>query len=115
MPHVSIIIALLFTVGDRFRLSSSLSSSTGLEVLEKEMNWLEMVDELEARTPGHGVHMHRKLSSPSRQRSQIKSHQWLEEKQAKAQELRQRLLQEKSERLRDLLKKVFLLFMIVLF
>ena len=32
-------------------------------------SWSEMADEeAEARTPGHAVHMHEKLSSPSRKR-----------------------------------------------
>lgn len=31
-------------------------------------SWGELVEEAEARTPGHGVHMHEKLSSPSRKR-----------------------------------------------
>lgn len=34
----------------------------------KSKNWGDIVDEAEARTPGHGVHMHEKLSSPSRKR-----------------------------------------------
>ncbi|KAK7501611.1 hypothetical protein BaRGS_00007042, partial [Batillaria attramentaria] len=69
-------------------------------------SWGELVDEAEARTPGHGVHMHEKLSSPSRKRSPTESKRRHEEKQAKAQELREKLLQEKAERLRDLSKKV---------
>ena len=38
---------------------------------ERNRSWGEMVeedDEIEARTPGHAVHMHEKLSSPSRKR-----------------------------------------------
>lgn len=69
-------------------------------------SWGEMVEEAEARTPGHGVHMHEKLSSPSRKRSPTESRRRHEEKQAKAQELREKLLQEKAERLRELSKKV---------
>ncbi|XP_025077165.1 LOW QUALITY PROTEIN: S phase cyclin A-associated protein in the endoplasmic reticulum-like [Pomacea canaliculata] len=69
-------------------------------------SWGELVEEAEARTPGHGVHMHEKLSSPSRKRSPTESRRRHEEKQAKAQELRERLLQEKAERLRELSKKV---------
>lgn len=69
-------------------------------------SWGELVEESEARTPGHGVHMHEKLSSPSRKRSPTESRRRHEEKQAKAQEQRERLLQDKAERLRDLSKKV---------
>ena len=70
------------------------------------MSWGEIVEEAEARTPGHGVHMHEKLSSPSRKRSPTESRRRHEAKQAKAQELRERLLQEKAERLRELSRKV---------
>ncbi|XP_050401321.1 S phase cyclin A-associated protein in the endoplasmic reticulum-like [Patella vulgata] len=69
-------------------------------------SWSEMVEEAEERTPGHGVHMHEKLSSPSRKRSPAESRRRHEEKQAKAQELREKLMQEKAERLRELSKKV---------
>ncbi|KAL8602246.1 hypothetical protein ACOMHN_022759 [Nucella lapillus] len=69
-------------------------------------SWGEMVDEAETRTPGHGVHMHEKLSSPSRKRSPTESRRRHEEKQAKAQEQREKLLQEKAERLRELSKKL---------
>ncbi|XP_060557180.1 S phase cyclin A-associated protein in the endoplasmic reticulum-like isoform X3 [Ruditapes philippinarum] len=69
-------------------------------------DWGEMVDEADTRTPGHAVHMHEKLSSPSRKRSPTESKKRHEEKQAKAQELRDKLMQEKSERLRILGLKV---------
>ncbi|ESO94542.1 hypothetical protein LOTGIDRAFT_215534 [Lottia gigantea] len=69
-------------------------------------SWSDMVEEAEERTPGHGVHMHEKLSSPSRKRSPTESRRRHEEKQAKAQELREKLKHEKSERLRELSKKV---------
>ncbi|XP_064618910.1 S phase cyclin A-associated protein in the endoplasmic reticulum-like isoform X2 [Lineus longissimus] len=74
----------------------------------ESLNWGEMVEieEGSERTPGHSVHMHEKLSSPSRKRSPGESRKRHEEKQQKAQELRERLLQEKAERLRELSKKV---------
>lgn len=72
----------------------------------KKKSWGEIVDEAETRTPGHAVHMHEKLSSPSRKRSPTESKKRHEEKQAKAQELRDKLMQEKSERLRILGSKV---------
>lgn len=69
-------------------------------------SWGDLVEAEETRTPGHGVHMHEKLSSPSRKRSPTESRRRHEEKQAKAQEQREKLMQEKAERLRDLSKKV---------
>ncbi|XP_076101540.1 S phase cyclin A-associated protein in the endoplasmic reticulum-like isoform X1 [Mytilus galloprovincialis] len=71
-------------------------------------SWGELVedDEEEVRTPGHAVHMHEKLSSPSRKRSPTESKKRHEEKQAKAQEQREKLMQEKAERLKELSKKV---------
>ncbi|CAL1531856.1 unnamed protein product [Lymnaea stagnalis] len=76
------------------------------EMNQGSMSWGDLVEAEEARTPGHGVHMHEKLSSPSRKRSPTESRRRHEEKQAKAQELRGKLMQEKAERLRDLSKKV---------
>ncbi|KAK3584862.1 hypothetical protein CHS0354_027613 [Potamilus streckersoni] len=79
------------------------------EAAGEKKDWGEMVEEADVRTPGHGVHMHEKLSSPSRRRptkSPTESMKRHEEKQAKAQEQRERLLQGKAERLRDLSKKV---------
>ncbi|KAL3866999.1 hypothetical protein ACJMK2_044240 [Sinanodonta woodiana] len=79
------------------------------EAAGERKDWGEMVEEADVRTPGHGVHMHEKLSSPSRRRptkSPTESMKRHEEKQAKAQEQRERLLQGKAERLRDLSKKV---------
>lgn len=72
------------------------------------MSWGDRMDEIEAdlRLPGHALHMHEKLSSPSRKRSLSESIRRHEEKQAKAQEQRERLLEEKAQRLRDLSKKV---------
>ncbi|XP_033749375.1 S phase cyclin A-associated protein in the endoplasmic reticulum-like isoform X2 [Pecten maximus] len=71
-----------------------------------KLSWGEIVDEAETRTPGHGVHMHEKLSSPSRRRSPTESRKRHEEKQAKARELREKFMHEKSERLGELSKKV---------
>ncbi|XP_021362165.1 S phase cyclin A-associated protein in the endoplasmic reticulum-like isoform X2 [Mizuhopecten yessoensis] len=71
-----------------------------------KMSWGEIVDDAETRTPGHGVHMHEKLSSPSRRRSPTESRKRHEEKQAKARELREKFMHEKSERLGELSKKV---------
>ncbi|XP_023932135.1 S phase cyclin A-associated protein in the endoplasmic reticulum-like isoform X1 [Lingula anatina] len=71
-----------------------------------EASWGDLVEEAETRTPGRSVHMHEKLSSPSRKRSAVESKKRHDEKQAKAQELREKLLQEKAERLKELSNKV---------
>lgn len=61
------------------------------------------------RTPGKAIELHEKLSSPSRKRrnasptESIKRH---EEKLAKAQEQRERLLEEKAQKFRGIAKKV---------
>ncbi|CAH1796803.1 unnamed protein product [Owenia fusiformis] len=70
--------------------------------------WSDMVEDedFEQRTPGRGVHMHEKLSSPSRKRSKNEARRRAEEKQAKAQQLRGKLLMEKSDRMKELYKKV---------
>ncbi|ESN99928.1 hypothetical protein HELRODRAFT_192651 [Helobdella robusta] len=68
--------------------------------------WGDIMEEAEARTPGRLVHVYEKLSSPSRKRSVIESKQQLDEKQAKAAELREKSLQERGENLRVLRKKV---------
>ncbi|XP_078316158.1 S phase cyclin A-associated protein in the endoplasmic reticulum-like isoform X2 [Crassostrea virginica] len=75
---------------------------------EKNKSWGEMVEdeEQEVRTPGKAVHMHEKLSSPSRKRSPTESRKRHEQKQAKARELREKLMQEKAERLKEISKKV---------
>lgn len=72
----------------------------------KSKNWGDIVDEAEARTPGHGVHMHEKLSSPSRKRSPTERKKRHEQKQAKAQELRTKLNNEKAARLKEISRKV---------
>ncbi|XP_074649946.1 S phase cyclin A-associated protein in the endoplasmic reticulum-like isoform X2 [Tubulanus polymorphus] len=60
----------------------------------------------DSRTPGRCVHMHEKLSSPSRKRSIRESQKRHEEKQAKAEELREKQQRDKSERLKYLSNKV---------
>ncbi|CAI9733996.1 phase cyclin A-associated in the endoplasmic reticulum-like isoform X1 [Octopus vulgaris] len=72
----------------------------------KSKSWGEIVDEADARTPGHGVHMHEKLSSPSRKRSPTERKKRHEQKQAKAQELRTKLNREKAARLKEISRKV---------
>ncbi|KAK4467845.1 hypothetical protein MN116_008766 [Schistosoma mekongi] len=61
--------------------------------------------EAKSRIPGHGVHMHEKLSARSKRRS-ANSIQEIEEKQARARVLRQQHLLERTERVHELSKKV---------
>uniref|UniRef100_A0A3P8QIP9 C2H2-type domain-containing protein n=1 Tax=Astatotilapia calliptera TaxID=8154 RepID=A0A3P8QIP9_ASTCA len=68
-------------------------------------SWGDMVEEEPARPPGHGIHMHEKLSSPSRKRTIAESKKKHEEKQLKAQQLRDKLREEKTLKLQKLLER----------
>ncbi|XP_012144085.1 short spindle 3 isoform X2 [Megachile rotundata] len=76
------------------------------------MSWADCVDTiaqlraLVARHPGRALELHQKLSSPSRKRSLPETLRRYHAKQACAQHKRQKLLMEKSQRLRELLNKV---------
>uniref|UniRef100_A0A7M4ELJ8 S-phase cyclin A associated protein in the ER n=1 Tax=Crocodylus porosus TaxID=8502 RepID=A0A7M4ELJ8_CROPO len=68
-------------------------------------SWGDIVEEEPARPPGHGIHMHEKLSSPSRKRTIAESKKKLEEKQMKAQQLREKLREEKTLKLQKLMER----------
>ncbi|XP_078541362.1 S phase cyclin A-associated protein in the endoplasmic reticulum [Lissotriton helveticus] len=68
-------------------------------------SWGDIVEEEPARPPGHGIHMHEKLSSPSRKRTIAESKKKHEEKQLKAQQLREKLREEKTLKLQKLLER----------
>ncbi|RLV94836.1 hypothetical protein DV515_00012988, partial [Chloebia gouldiae] len=68
-------------------------------------SWGDRVEEEPARPPGHGIHMHEKLSSPSRKRTIAESKKKHEEKQMKAQQLREKLREEKTLKLQKLMER----------
>ncbi|XP_071533158.1 uncharacterized protein ssp3 isoform X2 [Panulirus ornatus] len=74
------------------------------------LSWADQVDAMESleelRHPGRVLHIHEKLSSPSRKRSLSEKMRRHEERLAKAQELRENLIQAKTEKLKDLFKKI---------
>lgn len=75
------------------------------ESWRQNTSWGDMVEEEPARPPGHGIHMHEKLSSPSRKRTIAESKKKHEEKQMKAQQLREKLREEKTLKLQKLLER----------
>ncbi|KAK7075868.1 hypothetical protein SK128_028009, partial [Halocaridina rubra] len=74
------------------------------------LSWADQVDVMESledlRHPGRLLHIHEKLSSPSRKRSLSEKMKRYEEKLAKAQELREKLMLAKTDKLKDLFKKI---------
>lgn len=81
----------------------------GLSWAER-MDTLEQLEALVARHPGRALQLHQKLSSPSRSRATTlpETLRRFQARQEKAQLKRERLLQLKSQKLRDLLNKVIL-------
>ncbi|KAE8617039.1 hypothetical protein XENTR_v10008963 [Xenopus tropicalis] len=75
------------------------------ESWRQNTSWGDMVEEEPSRPPGHGIHMHEKLSSPSRKRTIAESKKKHEEKQLKAQQLREKLREEKALKLQKLLER----------
>ncbi|XP_047211276.1 S phase cyclin A-associated protein in the endoplasmic reticulum [Girardinichthys multiradiatus] len=75
------------------------------ESWRQSTSWGDIVEEEPARPPGHGIHMHEKLSSPSRKRTIAESKKKHEEKQLKAQQLRDKLREEKTLKLQKLMER----------
>ncbi|XP_016342243.1 S phase cyclin A-associated protein in the endoplasmic reticulum-like isoform X1 [Sinocyclocheilus anshuiensis] len=85
--------------------SEMLADYDAREPWRQSTSWGDMVEEEPARPPGHGIHMHEKLSSPSRKRTIAESKKKHEEKQLKAQQLRDKLREEKTHKLQKLLER----------
>ncbi|XP_048112172.1 S phase cyclin A-associated protein in the endoplasmic reticulum isoform X4 [Alosa alosa] len=85
--------------------SDMLADYDAREAWRQSTSWGDMVEEEPARPPGHGIHMHEKLSSPSRKRTIAESKKKHEEKQLKAQQLRDKLREEKTHKLQKLLER----------
>ncbi|CAN0266276.1 unnamed protein product [Lampetra fluviatilis] len=69
-------------------------------------SWGDMVEDEPPRPPGHAIQMHEKLSSPSRKRTIAESKRKHEEKQLKAQQIREKLREENSLKLQKLMERV---------
>uniref|UniRef100_A0A8C1YF14 S-phase cyclin A-associated protein in the ER n=1 Tax=Cyprinus carpio TaxID=7962 RepID=A0A8C1YF14_CYPCA len=85
--------------------SEMLADYDAREPWRQSTSWGDIVEEEPARPPGHGIHMHEKLSSPSRKRTIAESKKKHEEKQLKAQQLRDKLRDEKTHKLQKLLER----------
>ncbi|XP_068170027.1 S phase cyclin A-associated protein in the endoplasmic reticulum isoform X2 [Antennarius striatus] len=85
--------------------SDMLAEHDAREPWRQSNSWGDIVEEEPARPPGHGIHMHEKLSSPSRRRPIAETKKKLEEKQLKAQQLRAKLREEKTLKLQKLLER----------
>ncbi|XP_029523878.1 S phase cyclin A-associated protein in the endoplasmic reticulum isoform X5 [Oncorhynchus nerka] len=85
--------------------SDMLADYDAREPWRQSTSWGDIVEEEPSRPPGHGIHMHEKLSSPSRKRTIAESKKKHEEKQLKAQQLREKLRDEKTHKLQKLLER----------
>ncbi|XP_042206932.1 S phase cyclin A-associated protein in the endoplasmic reticulum-like isoform X3 [Homarus americanus] len=98
--------------GDSFEAAGRATSplTPPYDSLLSTLSWADQVDAMESleelRHPGRVLHIHEKLSSPSRKRSLSEKMRRHEERLAKAQELRGNLIQAKTDKLKDLFKKI---------
>ncbi|KAM7003373.1 S phase cyclin A-associated protein in the endoplasmic reticulum isoform 6-T6 [Tautogolabrus adspersus] len=91
--------------GSNIDWTEMLADYDAREPWRQTTSWGDIVEEEPARPPGHGIHMHEKLSSPSRKRTIAESKKKHEEKQLKAQQLRDKLRDEKTLKLQKLLER----------
>ncbi|XP_067829628.1 S phase cyclin A-associated protein in the endoplasmic reticulum isoform X2 [Heptranchias perlo] len=75
------------------------------EPWRQSTSWGDIVEEEPARPPGHAIQIHEKLSSPSRKMTIAESKKKHEEKQLKAQQLREKLREEQTLKLQKLLER----------
>ncbi|XP_043933400.1 S phase cyclin A-associated protein in the endoplasmic reticulum [Protopterus annectens] len=91
--------------GSHMDWSDLLADYEARESWRQSTSWGDIVEDEPSRPPGHGIHMHEKLSSPSRKRTLAESKKKHEEKQLKAQQLREKLREEKALKLQKLLER----------
>ena len=70
------------------------------------MDLLEELEELSSRTPGRGLQMHQKLSSPSRKKALSETIRLHQERQQKASRTRRTLMDQKTQKLSEISIKV---------
>ncbi|XP_067871611.1 S phase cyclin A-associated protein in the endoplasmic reticulum isoform X2 [Heterodontus francisci] len=85
--------------------SDVLAEYEAREPWRQSTSWGDIVEEEPARPPGHAIQMHEKLSSPSRKMTIAESKKKHEEKQLKAQQLREKLREEQTLKLQKLLER----------
>ena len=90
--------------------SASEQRNSKYDDLLTALSWADQVEAMESleelRHPGRVLHIHEKLSSPSRKLSLTEKMRRHQEKLAKAQELRGKLIEAKTEKLKDLFKRI---------
>ncbi|KAG0695245.1 S phase cyclin A-associated protein in the endoplasmic reticulum [Chionoecetes opilio] len=114
MPSLHALISSFFTTGTSTHQSHhphllpiTSSALLSLQVFHVILMMVDAFESLEnVRHPGRVLHIHEKLSSPSRKRSLSEKMRRHEERIAKAQELRENLIFAKTEKLKDLFKKI---------
>lgn len=82
------------------------------EETRNRSSWADRSDSppffIERKSPGRGIQLHQKLSSPAKKKVGAEFIMELEEKQEKAQRERDRILEEKAQRSRTVSEKVLL-------
>eukprot|EP01135_Chromosphaera_perkinsii_P011093 Nk52_evm2s2340 gene=Nk52_evmTU2s2340 len=85
----------------------NLDSSFGDESKKSKLTWGQRcASPTEGRSSSRILQLHQKLSSPSRKRSTTEFKRIQEEKHARAQELRDKILEEKAQKMRSVSRKV---------